>query len=141
MGIEKENLEHISDSLDRYWLHNQQIVVYEPHDTHRKTVDQWAESVIKLAHRWEPTKPYLEIQDMRRAAATPYSIQRAKAAIYSLEGLTGYSAVIITNNPAASMFKFFVRQIRPRAAASKGVEHRIFTNFEEAFAWLEEKLR
>jgi hypothetical protein len=63
--LDREDFEELTPGLNRYWLMQHQIVVYEATTAYRSVVDMWATSVAEVMEHWPINRPYLVIHDFR----------------------------------------------------------------------------
>lgn len=138
MIAEAENIEMVHPTLKRYYLHDGQIVVFEPQGVNRDTVNAWLKHTLETARNWSPDKPYHELHDMRQSGITRYSRQKATELTEKLGNVKGRAAVVISQTHTGQIIGFFVNNVFNRF--NKTRERKVFTEFDQALAWLEEAL-
>ena len=134
MEFDAENLEQVTPDFVRYWLDDNKIVVYQPANTNRSTVDTWVNMVKQTAQAWADDTLYLELHDMRNASITPYSRSKAGELIKFLHGYEGRAAIVLAETRTGEIMGYFVNTVFSRM--NQTMKRRIFTSIDEALEWL-----
>ena len=129
--------EKLADGLLRYWMFDQQIVVFKATDSSRLVVDAWIDNVKDVMSHWSKTNPYLVIHDFRdhNIAFSPYARSRAAELIKVPVHVPGYAAIVVPQNFVSTVIRMFMRTQK-----SHGIDNRLFFDFDEGRAWLESKM-
>ncbi|MEO1287104.1 MAG: hypothetical protein AAFV93_05000 [Chloroflexota bacterium] len=128
----------VTDTLKQYYLNDGQIIGYEPIGVRRETVNAWKENTLTMAQNWHTGQAYHEIHDMRQSSITPYARQKALELTQALGDIEGRAAVVIAPSQTGLVIQFFVNHVFNRFNTHR--ERKVFTNFDDAVAWVREAL-
>lgn len=138
MITEAQNVEFVHENLKRYYLHDGQIVVFEPDGAHRNTVDAWKDFTLETANNRPDGTDFHEIHDMRNSTITPYARHKAVELTQALGAVPGRSAIIISKSHTGQMIGFLVNNVFNRFNRTR--VRKVFTEFEPAVTWVQEAL-
>lgn len=130
---------HLSPTVTRETLCNEQIVIFTLSDMTRKTVDVWAEACIELMQTCHTEgRPILVLQDFSRQGVvnTPYSAERGKAIADMYPDLKGRTAFLLPPNTDGLRIKLYMK----RTVNQHTRQRDAFDTREEALGWLREWL-
>lgn len=125
--------------LSLHWLEDpawgdDKIAILTLKSIARASIDRWFQTIKDITSNWPHDNRLLMIYDVTQISLTPYFRERAFAATPLTQGIPGAYVVLVNKSALAQAMRLFVR--REVSTATAGRESRIFTEQEEAIAWL-----
>jgi hypothetical protein len=131
--------EELPNAVQRYWLHNRQIVIYSPGTVDRKAVDTWAIAVLEDIRNWGKAKRYFAIHDFSQITMTPYSKTKSEEVASQYPShLRGCYGLVVKNNALGLAIKVFTQRELRRYMPH--LECGFFFNLPEALQWVHEEI-
>lgn len=132
-----ETFINIGQGVRYRWLADGKILNTHLPDISREVVDVWVDGVLAVALAWAVEKPFLQLHEIEVLPLTAYLRQRTAEAIEKFDHLHGHSAIILTPSIFSTVIKLYVNWDAKRI--NPNIVRRVFTNFDEGYAWLAER--
>lgn len=126
--------------VTKVFLRDNQIVVYKPLNSSDEAVKEWSASVIETGNMWPKDRAYLSLQDFSEISKPSHTMQQFATQVNNHFLTLNFPyvriGVLVQQELMVVMSKLFVE----RKLADERVDRKIFLNYDNAIAWLEEAI-
>ncbi|MBC7870944.1 MAG: hypothetical protein H7Y09_08905 [Chitinophagaceae bacterium] len=139
--MQTEDIIEVAPGIHYQWLENYQIITFKMANNDKKAIDAYINANMDILNSWPKDRPYLTLQEgVEGFLMTPYLRQRSTEVIQIMNehGLEGRIAAVTPSTLVAYVLQFLMRGTF-HVHLNKVTTH-LFTNREDAIAWLKEAL-
>jgi DNA primase large subunit len=134
-----QNQENLGANVTRIWMAEKRIVIHSVLGYTQESTDIFFDSMLETALAWDKSQPYLALIDLRKAALTNYSRNKAQAFFKAFpRDLKGTVVSLLPNNVVGQMMSLMAKRVPVRQL--RGVEQHFLHDYAAGLAILEKRL-
>ena len=132
--MSEPRIETLGNNVTIEWLDDEQIVIFSANDASRKTVDVWAENVIRVTNERLHNVRYIHDLSHIGLSLSSYAQKKSKEVNAVHPDAKGFVAIIMPRNFTAQVLRFFINhEIVP---SQPDIKLHVMFSRKEALEWL-----